>query len=189
MMTFTSPQQRSLLDYARGVIRARLTGTSAPAALDDPAFRLQAGCFVTLHSLDGHRLRGCIGRLTAEAPLIETLREMAEASLEDSRFAGNPVTAAEFPELELEITVLSPLEPARDLLDFDLLQHGLYLQCDGRGGCFLPQVARETLWDKPTLLGHLCADKMGLRPTAWRSPAARLFRFTTTIVGPEPFES
>ena len=112
---------------------------------------------------------------------------MAEAVLDDPRFRVNPVTLEELPELELEITVLSPLEPAANPLDFDPLQHGIYLHCQGETGCFLPQVARETGWTKEQLLSRLCSEKMGLPADSWRSPAARLSRFAATIIGPEPF--
>ena len=109
------------------------------------------------------------------------------AVLEDPRFRVNPVCADELPELELEITVLSPLELAANALDFELLEHGIYLHCQGATGCFLPQVARETGWSKQQLLARLCTEKMGMPADAWQSPAARLYRFTATIIGPEPF--
>lgn len=186
-MDFSTQQRRFLLDLARAVIRRELGGNAVqPTAPEDPALEVKAGCFVTLHTLERHRLRGCIGQLTGDGPLARTLEEMSQAVLHDSRFAEDPVTLPELPELELELTILSPLELAAHPQDFDLLQHGIYLQHEGRAGCFLPQVARETGWDRETLLAQLCTQKMGLPPSAWRDPAARLMRFAAMVIGPEP---
>ena len=184
-----SPQQQSqLLDLARATIRASL-GEPSAASVDgfDPQCRVAACCFVTLHTIGEHRLRGCIGQLTSAEPLTETVADMARSVLRDPRFASNRVTLDELAELEIELTILSPLEPAGSVMDFDLLNDGIYLQCQGETGCFLPQVARETGWDKVSLLNRLCSEKMGLPPDAWRDPKARLERFRTFIVGPQPF--
>lgn len=187
-MDFTEPQRARLLDIARNVIQQQLGRRGLPPVPeDDPAFGQSASCFVTLHSLGDHRLRGCIGQIRANGPLLECVKEMAQAVLDDPRFRMNPVTLGELPDLELEITVLSPLEAAGHALDFDLLEHGIYLNCRGETGCFLPQVARETGWTREQLLTRLCTEKMGLPADAWKSPGARLYRFSATIVGPKPF--
>lgn len=188
MMELSPQQQSRLLDLARATIRSTL-GESSRAMLDgfEPACRAAAGCFVTLHTIGEHRLRGCIGQLTSTRPLTETIVDMARSVLRDPRFASERVTLDELPELEIELTILSPLEPASSVMDFDLLNDGIYLHCQGETGCFLPQVARETGWDKVALLNRLCSEKMGLSPDAWRDPSARLQKFKTFIVGPEPF--
>lgn len=187
-MEFTPSQRSALLDVARQVIRQRLSRQDLPPApADDPAFQQPASCFVTLHTRQDHRLRGCIGQVRATGPLLDSIKDMADAVLDDPRFRVSPVTPEELPSLEIEITVLSPLEPAADPLDFDLLEHGVYLQCRGETGVFLPQVARDTGWTKEQLLNRLCSEKMGLPANAWKVLNARLFRFTTTIIGPEPF--
>jgi len=210
-----SPQQRAaLLDEARAVIRRRLfggdgpggggpgsavlgsvgpgsavpTATSEPSASPlDAALSQHAGCFVSLHELRSHRLRGCVGRLEASAPLWDTLRAVAANVLHDPRFVDHPVTWHELPELEIEISVLSTLRPAPGLLEFDLASDGVYLTWGQRAGCFLPQVARETGWCREHLLDRLCAEKMGLPAGSWRDPRARLFLFTALLIGPEPF--
>lgn len=187
-MDFTESQCSRLLDIARSVIQQQLGRRDLPRVPEDePAFAQSASCFVTLHSLGEHHLRGCIGQINATGPLLESVKSMAEAVLDDPRFRVNPVTLAELPDLEMEITVLSPLEKAANPLDFELLQHGIYLHCRGETGCFLPQVARETGWTKEQLLARLCTEKMGLAADSWRSPDARLYRFSATIIGPERF--
>lgn len=187
-MELSTEQQHRLLNLARSTIRQSL-GESSLAEVDGvaPVCRTPAGCFVTLHTRNGHQLRGCIGQLGTSAPLCDCVVDMARAVLHDPRFAAQPVTLGELPELEIELTIVAPLEPARDVLDFDPPNDGIYLHCQGRTGCFLPQVARETGWDKSTLLTRLCTEKMGLSPMAWRDPAARLMRFRTFLIGPEAF--
>ena len=193
-----SPQQRAaLLNEARAVIRRHLTGGEAPdagplpdvAPPPDAALSQPAGCFVSLHELRSHRLRGCVGRLEATAPLWDTLRAVAGNVLQDPRFADHRVTPRDLPDLEIEISVLSPLRPAPGPLEFELASDGVYLTWGQRAGCFLPQVARETGWCREHLLDRLCVEKMGLPPGIWRDPRARLFLFTTLMIGPEPFVS
>ena len=188
-----SPQhQRRLLDAARQTIRASLRGQRTPepteAELADPSLAQPAGCFVTLHRLDTHELRGCVGRLDAVDPLIVAVRRAAASVLHDPRFGDTPVRLDELPRLQIDISVLSPLQPAAGPLDFDLRNDGIHLTWGERSGCFLPQVARETGWGKEQLLARLCVEKMGLPAHAWQDPRAKLQRFTTVIVGPEPFE-
>jgi len=183
------PNPSTLLQLARWTIITRLGGTPGFAAPgeDDPVLAQPAGCFVSLHDLHTHALRGCVGRIDASAPLLDALRDAASGVLEDPRFVQSPVTLDELPRLSIEISVLSPLAPARDALDFDLLNDGIYLRIADRGGCFLPQVARETGWTKEQLLDRLCTEKIGCPRDAWRSADATLQRFSTVIIGPEPF--
>ena len=159
----------------------------APVASDDPALHEPAGSFVTLHTRAGHRLRGCIGCLDASRPLIATVRQSAAGVLTDPRFNNDPIRLDELPDLEIEITVVLPAVPESNVLDFEPQKHGIYLKVAGRSGCFLPQVAQETGWSREQLLSRLCKEKMGLDALAWRSDEARLLRFGTILVGPEPF--
>lgn len=183
-----SPQaQAALLDIARDTIRAALSGTVPQPLPEDPELNQPAGCFVSLHEMNGHRLRGCVGRLDAKGPLAPTVRAMAQSVLEDPRFLDQPVTLGELPLLDIELSILSPLFPAAHVLDFDPPNEGIYLTYAGRAGCFLPQVARETGWTREQLLSRLCTEKMGCSSFAWRHPDAQLQKFTTVLVGPEPF--
>jgi AmmeMemoRadiSam system protein A len=188
-MVITEPHQQVLLEAARAGIRNELRGVwqhHVPAA-DDPLFLTPAGCFVTLHDRLSHRLRGCVGRLQSPDPLLRTVYETARSVVHDHRFASHPVTLAELPRLELEISVLSPLKPADGPLDFDPPNDGIYLVCEGRTGTFLPSVARETGWTREQLLCRLCTEKMGLQAYAWRDVEARLMTYRTVIIGPAPF--
>ena len=191
-MPFTGEQRQLLLDTARHAIRLILSGQSPapPTGIDrDPELRQPAGCFVSLHEIGTHRLRGCVGRLESADPLLNTVHDSATSVLRDPRFVDDPVTFAELARLEIELTILSPMMPAAHCLEFEPLVHGIHLMVGGRSGCFLPQVARETGWSREQLLDRLCVEKLGYAPQAWKHPSAKLHIFTAEIVGPEPFET
>jgi AmmeMemoRadiSam system protein A len=190
-MPFTGEQCRVLLHTARHAIRQVLSG-HAPIELPEldghVELREPAGCFVSLHELGTHRLRGCVGRLESRDALLISVHEAAVSVLRDPRFVEEPVTLIELARLEIELTVLSPMTCASHCLDFEPTLHGIHLLVGGRSGCFLPQVARETGWNREQLLDRLCIEKLGYAPHAWKHPSARLHTFTAEIVGPEPFE-
>ncbi|GHM74091.1 AmmeMemoRadiSam system protein B [Bifidobacterium longum subsp. longum] len=104
-----------LLKLARAAIRERLH-IEHPTAADSTASILAANpwlnepgaCFVTL--TEGGRLRGCIGSLVAHRSLGKDVAEHAvDATTRDPRFT--PVTAAEYPLLNVEVSVLGEPEP------------------------------------------------------------------------------
>jgi AmmeMemoRadiSam system protein A len=203
-MRLAEQHRQQLLDIARRSIRRALNeprnegGWFRKSRRDDllppidppgdEELQQPAGCFVSLHDLGSHRLRGCVGRLEARDPVWKAVAQTAVDVLHDPRFYDMPVTIDDLPTLELEISLLSPLMHATDPLDFDLLEDGIVLSCNGHSGCFLPQVARETGWTKEQLLDRLCSEKLGMKRDAWRAPAAKLEKFSTLIIGPEAFE-
>jgi AmmeMemoRadiSam system protein A len=186
-MQLTVTQQRLLLEVARDAIRSILCGTLAQPLPQDPGLHQPAGCFVSLHEIRTHRLRGCVGRLDSRGPLAPTVQAMAKSALEDPRFLHHPVIFTDLPSLDIELSVLSPLSPAANVLDFDPPNEGIYLTHGDRSGCFLPQVARETGWGREQLLDRLCTEKLGLPAITWKHPASRLHKFTVILIGPEPF--
>lgn len=184
-----SGEQRSLvLDLARSFVRGALEGV-APALPEklQPFLHEPAGCFVSLHALEGHQLRGCVGRIDASQSLLESLRAASTNVLADPRFALNPVRLDELPRLSIEVSVLSAPRPVSSPLNFEPTQHGIFLTIDNRTGCFLPQVARETGWTREQLLDRLCVEKLALPAPSWRSPQALLQVFSVQVIGPEPF--
>lgn len=190
-MSYTAAQRQTLLGVARDAIRAIVTGQRpAPPTtenINDPMLREPAGCFCSLHETGTHRLRGCVGRLEARDPVLLAVYDAAVSVLDDPRFTDLRVRAEELEALEIELTILSPLRDAGHPLDFDPQTHGIYLKVADRGGCFLPQVARETGWGREQLLERLCTEKLDLPGHAWRHPSATLQRFDAEIIGPEPF--
>lgn len=186
-MKLSPAHQLTLLDLARDSIQRALAGHAAPPLPGDPSLHQPAGCFVSLHSSFSHRLRGCVGRLDAKASLAQTISAMARGVLDDPRFVGNRVTLAELSELDIELSILSPLMRLERPEDFDHTRAGIYLTHGDRSGCFLPQVARDTGWNREQLLDRLCTEKLGLPPVTWRQTSAKLYQFTALLVGPEPF--
>ena len=171
-----------LLEIARQAVAAAIEGRTVPSLqTDDPELQGKQGAFVTLKTQG--RLRGCIGHFISEDPLWKTVRDVAVLSAtEDPRFWGMGLQPEEMAELEIEISVLSPLERIENPLDIELGKHGIYVRRGGRSGCFLPQVATETGWSKEEFLSHCCAGKAGLPPDSWRDPKTEVLVFTAEII-------
>ncbi|MEW6357977.1 MAG: AmmeMemoRadiSam system protein A [Planctomycetota bacterium] len=176
-----SAEQR-LLEIARSVVEAAVRGKPIPQFEENhPDLQGHQGAFVTIKNHG--RLRGCIGQFTANEALYKVVRRMALASaMEDPRFMYDRVMPDELEEIDIEISVLSPLERTDDPLSIELGTHGIYIRRGGRGGCFLPQVATETGWTKEEFLSHCCSGKAGLPADAWKDPATEVLTFTAHII-------
>jgi AmmeMemoRadiSam system protein A len=176
--------KKILLKTARDTVTAVIKGTPAlkPPQSNDPELTAHCGCFVTLKN--GVHLRGCIGQFVADRPLIEMVIEMAKASATgDPRFFNEPITAGELDELDIEISVLSPLKRTDNPLSLRLGIDGIYIKKGCTGGCFLPQVATEAGWSKEEFLSYCCSHKAGLRPDAWKDPRTEVYLFTADVFG------
>ena len=146
------------------------------------AIYAHCGAFVTLN-LDGN-LRGCIGMIESDDPLIHTIRKMAVAAAKhDYRFP--PVTEAELRRIEIEISVLSPLKKISDISEIELGKHGIYIRKGWSSGVFLPQVADETGWSLEEFLGHCARDKAGIGWDGWKQ--ADIYIFTATVFSESDF--
>jgi len=170
-----------LLRVARSSIRQALANDDSLGALLErdppgPALRESHGLFVTLKVPGdaGERLRGCVGRLTAVEPLVETTAAVARSSaLEDPRFP--PLGSHELPQVRISISVLGPFVPLEDPWDLVIGRDGVELVRGERHAVFLPQVAVEQNWSTERLLEHL-ALKAGLDRPDWREAELRVFR-------------
>jgi AmmeMemoRadiSam system protein A len=178
----THDQRKWLLQLARDAVAAAVSGrTPAKVTCSQPALNEKCGAFVTLKTHG--QLRGCIGQFVAETPLWQTVQHMAvAAAVDDPRFYDHRLRPEDVPTLEIEISVLSPLERTNDPLSLELGRHGIYLRRGGRSGCFLPQVATETGWSKEEFLSHCAAGKAGLEANAWRDPRTEVYLFTAEII-------
>jgi len=176
-------QRHTLLKLARDTVKAVVSGGQPPAPTsDDPELNAPCGCFVTLKNRG--RLRGCIGQFTSDRPLIELVVEMAKASAtSDPRFLTNPILPREFEHLDVEISVLSPLEQTDDPLSLRLGIDGIYIKKGFASGCFLPQVVDETGWTKEEFLSCCCSHKAGLPEDAWKDPETEVYLFTAEVFG------
>jgi AmmeMemoRadiSam system protein A len=178
-----SHKQRTLLETAKAAIVAAITGGSPPRVQsDDPELNAPCGCFVTIKN--GEHLRGCLGQFESHSPLIHLISEMAASSAtSDPRFLDNPIAPDEFDDLDIEISVLSPLKRTLDPLSLRLGTDGIYIRKGFASGCLLPQVATETGWTKEQFLSYCCQHKAGLHPKAWQQPDTRVMLFSADVFG------
>lgn len=176
-------QKQTLLKTALRSVEAVLSGQTLPdAKSDDAELNAHCGCFVTLKNHG--RLRGCIGQFTSDAPLIELVGQMAKASATgDPRFFSDPIKTDEIDQLDVEISVLSPLRHTDEPLSLELGVDGIYIKRGFASGCFLPQVATEAGWSKEEFLSYCCSNKAGLAADAWKDAKTEVYLFCAEVFG------
>lgn len=162
--------KRQLKEIALASIRASLDRKGRyirPSVANIPAsLERKCGAFVSLHK-QGH-LRGCIGHFGEDVPLHEIVAEMAHsAAFEDPRFM--PVGREELDDMDIEISVLTPMRRIHSLDEFRLHRHGIYIRKGFRSGTYLPQVADEVNWTKEEFVSHCSHDKAGLGWDGWQN--------------------
>ena len=179
-MMFTEGQRRELVEIARRAVSGSVTGRHAPAPTETGEVPDASGAFVTLKKHG--QLRGCIGTLECRRSLAEEIARVAvSAAREDPRF--EPVKASELDDLDIEVSVLGPLEEI-DPRDPDAIvigRHGLVVEQGRRRGLLLPQVAPEWGWNRDEFLAHTCT-KAGLPADAWKN-GATVYRFDAEVFG------
>lgn len=181
MQKLNDKQGQSLLQLARSSIGeyvSRHCRWQVSAVGADPRLLEPQACFVTLYLQGG--LRGCIGSLVPSEPLQDNVVHNAwSAAFADPRFS--PLTAQEFPEIHIDVSVLglptalaidgeaSLIETLRPGID------GLILHTpQGGRATFLPSVW-EQLPDPVDFVQHL-KRKAGLPPDYWH-PAISAERY------------
>ena len=163
--------RHTLLALARESLRAALD-SGAPGAFPqrdyaDPLCSWRSS-FVTLSRAG--KLRGCCGRLEADRRLVEDVWDNAFSSgFRDPRF--EPLLAHELRELQIEISVLSPLEKLDVRNTGELLavlvpqRDGLLLEHAGERVTFIPHV-----WEgvaDPASFVRLLREKAGWPADGW----------------------
>lgn len=174
----TDEEKKTLLKLARTTIESRLQGKQPPqCSSETDTLKQKRGAFVSLHR-KGH-LRGCIGFLQAEKPLLVTIQEMAlAAAFQDPRF--DPLQEYELDDLDIEISVLTPMQQITSIDEIVVGKHGIMIVKDYFSGLLLPQVATEYGWDKETFLEHTCM-KAGLPRNAWRDKHTTIYIFSADV--------
>ena len=171
-------ERRLLLSLAREAIAAHLAGRRPALPAASGGLAEPSGAFVSLHRRSDGELRGCVGQLHPDAPLVETIARVAvAAATEDDRFP--PVTAPELDGLAIEISALSRLAPIRPG-EVELGRHGLLVRSGDRRGVLLPRVPVDHGWDLEGFLAQTCR-KAGLAPRAWTQPETTIQGFTATV--------
>jgi len=161
-------------EIARCSISSAVLDRSIPDLPPYPAaLSISRGAFVTLYR-EG-KLRGCMGQVEDCGPLAEVVARAAiNAALHDPRFP--PVTSEEIAYLDIEVSVLSALEP---IVPESIVagRHGLMVTCERARAVLLPQVATERGWSSRRFLEETCR-KAGLPADAWRESNLQIFGFT-----------
>ena len=174
-------QRKRLLQIARESIASYVKDGKRKEFKElDPLLNKPLGAFVTLR--EAGELRGCIGNMVGSGPLYQTIADMAiEAATGDPRFPK--LSLAEISKIEIEISVLSPLQKIKNIDEINIPGHGVIVKQGFRSGVYLPQVAIETGWNKEEFLTSLCAHKAGLPPDAWKSESTEIYIFTAEVFG------
>jgi AmmeMemoRadiSam system protein A len=174
---FTAEERKILLRLAHDSIESAFENREIALGPPSPHLAELRGAFTTIY-LRG-QLRGCVGYVFAVTSVYQTVAETARAAaFEDTRFW--PVTREEAPELEVSLSILSPLEaiqPER----VEIGKHGLLISQHGHRGLLLPQVPVEHQWDRITFLEQTCR-KAGLPLNAWEK-GATIEAFTAEVFG------
>ena len=172
----TSEDRKMLKSIAYHTIEASLEGKKyEPSGLSD-MLKTRCGAFVSLHKKG--RLRGCIGHFGEDMPLYQTVVQMAKAAaFEDPRFYG--VTLDELDDIDIEISVLTPMKRIHSIDEFQLGKQGIFMRKGYHTGTFLPQVADEVAWTKEEFLGHCAQDKAGIGWDGWKT--AELYTYEAIV--------
>ena len=176
-----------LVKLARRSIEAKFIGEEANISDAPPVTKKECGVFVTLNKIKGagKTLRGCIGYPTPNKPLVEAVREVAQAAaFEDPRFPE--LSRSELQNTLIEVSVLTPPEiikvnkpdqyPSKITIGAD----GLIVKKGFRSGLLLPQVAPEWNWGPEEFLSQCCV-KAGLPPDSWLHKDTEISKFQAII--------
>jgi len=176
----TQAQKMGLLRAARAVVVAAVHGEAPPELTEEMAGMEYGGMFVTLRQ--NGRLRGCMGSFSPEADMLATLQQVAVSASHDPRFSGHPITPADLPNIEIEVSILSKPKKTDDPLSLELGRHGILIENPAGRGCFLPQVAVEFGWSKEQFLTRCCSEKAGLHAEAWKQPETQVLLFKAELI-------
>jgi hypothetical protein len=144
-------------------------------SLSEGILNEKTGVFVSIYI--ENKLRGCIGGFAQEKTLNELVQSMAVSASCDRRF--DAVKPEELENMELEISVLSPLKKIKSKDEIELGKHGIYIKSGYSTGTFLPQVADKTGWNVEQFLGHCSRDKARIGWDGWKT--AEIFTYEAII--------
>jgi AmmeMemoRadiSam system protein A len=166
-------EREILLDLAYQAVLATAEGSALPTIKFDQlpeCFQSPMATFVTLSTAGA--LRGCIGTTQIQQALVlDVIQRAQSAASRDPRFP--PVTPAEVPNLDIEISLLTPPQPIKYSSPEELLERlqsgkeGVIVQSGTHRATFLPQVWERV--DDPQIFLELLCQKASLHRDAWRS--------------------
>lgn len=177
-MKLTLLDKLELLKLARNEISGKCY--DEPHLFEIPAseaLNTQCGAFVTLYLQDN--LAGCIGFIQSASPLFETVIQASNAAaFKDPRFKG--IRKVDLPLLNIEISVLSPIEQIWNSDEIEIGRDGIFLKGPDHQGLLLPQVAVNHGWDRETFLDQTCL-KAGIPLGSWKENNMEIYRFSALV--------
>ncbi len=185
-MDLSVDEKKLLLEAARNKITSIFH--SSPEIEADykvhPTLKCNCGVFCTL-TINNY-LRGCIGYIESEKPVLETLKMAAvQAAMNDPRFT--PINEDELEKINIEISILSEPFPMKSYDDIELGKHGVILDEYGKRGLLLPQVPIEHNMSKEEYLGAIC-QKAGLPAESWKEKVLNMELFTASVFSEKEME-
>ena len=174
---YSADERRLLLRLAHDAVKSLVLEQAPGEEGPGPHLEEPRGVFTTLY-LHG-KLRGCVGYVVPVLPLHRAVFETARAAAsQDTRFT--PVTPDEVHELQVSLSILSPLFPI-EAAQVEIGRHGLVVSSGVHRGLLLPQVPVEHGWSRQEFLEQTCR-KAGLDRDAWKA-GATLEAFTAEVFG------
>ncbi|MGD9488361.1 MAG: AmmeMemoRadiSam system protein A [Calditrichaceae bacterium] len=176
--SLSNEEKKYLLNTARQVISSEFKGRESDhEAHYSDGLNIKTGVFVTLKIRE--ELRGCIGYIKGYMALVEAVRKMAvSAAFQDPRFT--PLSESELSDIEIEISVLSPMTRVKNLTEIEIGRDGLLIRQSPYEGLLLPQVATEYNWNREMLLNQTCL-KANIDQSAWKDSKTEIYRFSAVI--------
>ncbi len=179
-MELSVEEKKILLKLARNTIKSLFIPVIETPSFDidsHPIFSSNSGAFVTITK--NKNLRGCIGYIISDRPLLETVKDAAmQAATSDPRFPA--LNENEFNEIDLEISILSEPFPLKNYDEIVVGRHGLILEEGFHRGLLLPQVPIEHNLNRDEYLTALC-QKAGVFSYLWKEKQLELKAFTATV--------
>ncbi len=178
-MIFSTDEQKEVFKLIRQTIEKRLFGSSdlKPSVNNIDGLREYRGAFVTIKI--NKKLRGCIGNVFPDEPLVELLKDLAiSTAFRDPRFS--PLKADEYEEINVEISILTKPRSISDINEIEVGRHGLIVSKGYRKGLLLPQVPTEHNWNREKFLSHTCM-KASLPSNAWKTDDLKIEVFEAEV--------
>jgi uncharacterized protein len=185
-LKLTDAQKKDLLLAARYTVQGDLfagkTDGTFPT-LQENVFGQKFGMFVTV-TIEGE-LRGCIGYIEGVKALRDAVKDMArQAAFHDPRFY--PLTKEEYPAIDIEISVLYPVEAVNDFTQIQVGRDGLIMERGHNKGLLLPQVATEYGWSREEFMNQTCR-KAGMESFCWEN-GAKVLKFEAEVFNEKSFK-
>lgn len=181
--TLTDSNKKQLLKIARNRFEKYLKRELYIPEEGLPSIlKADAGAFVSIYLDD--QLRGCIGSFSSGRELYKLVEELTVSSLNDHRF--DPVSKEGLDDINIEISVLTPLKRIKSLDEFVLGKHGIYIKQGHRSGTFLPQVAEKTNWTKEGFVSRCSENKARIGSDGWKT--AELFTYEAIVFSEKDFK-